>query len=99
MVRSGGGGLALHSLRRVFESLTPNAKDIYLLIVKYQMEAVEEQGFAFYQGFSFKDLYRYQCDITIPPRSEYWKLPPAGNPTGFPKGGNANMYSRKKGVW
>ena len=59
MVRSGGGGLALHSLRRVFESLTPNAKEIYLLIVKYQMEAVEEQGFAFYQGFSFKDLYRY----------------------------------------
>ena len=58
MVRSGGGGLALHSLRRVFESLTPNAKDIYLLIVKYQMEAVDEQGFAFYQGFSFKDLYR-----------------------------------------
>ena len=58
MVRSGGGGLALHSLRRVFESLTPNAKEIYLLIVKYQMEAVEEQGFTFYQGFSFKDLYR-----------------------------------------
>lgn len=58
MVRSGGGGLALHSLRRVFESLTPNAKEIYLLIVKYQMEAVEEQGFSFYQGFSFKDLYR-----------------------------------------
>lgn len=58
MVRSGGGNLALHSLLRVFESLTPNAKEIYLLIVNYQLKAVEEEGFAMYQGLSFKDLYR-----------------------------------------
>lgn len=59
MVRSGGSGLALHSLLRVFESLTPNAKEIYLLIVETQMKAVEEVGLALYQGLSFKDLYRY----------------------------------------
>lgn len=59
MVRSGGSGLALHSLLRVFESLTPNAKEIYLLIVDTQMKAVEEVGLALYQGLSFKDLYRY----------------------------------------
>ena len=37
-----GGALALSSLSRVFESLTPNAKEIYLTIVKYQLEALEE---------------------------------------------------------
>jgi len=58
MVRSGGTKLALHSLMRVFESLTPNAKEIYLLIINEQMKAVEEQGLSFYQGLSFKDLYR-----------------------------------------
>lgn len=58
MVRSGGAGLALHSLMRVFESLTPNAKEIYLLIVNTQMKAVEEVGLSFYSGLSFKDLYR-----------------------------------------
>ena len=34
------GTLALNSLTRVFASLTPNAKGIYLIIVKYQMEGV-----------------------------------------------------------
>ena len=58
MVRAGGAGLALHSLLRVFESLTPNAKEIYLLIVNNQMKAVEEQGLSLYQGLSFRDLYR-----------------------------------------
>ena len=37
-----GGALALSSLSRVFESLTPNAKEIYLTIVKYQLEALDE---------------------------------------------------------
>ena len=60
MVRSSGSGLALNSLLRVFESLTPNAKEIYLLIIKYQMKTVQEVGFSFYQGISFKDLYRYE---------------------------------------
>ena len=67
-----GGALALSSLARVFESLTPNAKEIYLTIVKYQLETLDEakkenkensadksqQGHATYQGLSFKDLYR-----------------------------------------
>ena len=34
------GNLALNSLTRVFASLTPNAKGIYIIIVKYQMESV-----------------------------------------------------------
>ena len=58
MVRSSGSGLALNSLLRVFESLTPNAKEIYMLIIRHQMKAVEEVGLTFYQGISFKDLYR-----------------------------------------
>ena len=67
-----GGALALSSLSRVFASLTPNAKEIYLTIVKYQLETLDEakkennknslndksQGQATYQGLSFKDLYR-----------------------------------------
>ena len=67
-----GGALALSSLSRVFESLTPNAKEIYLSIVKYQLETLDEakkenkenstndksQSQATYQGLSFKDLYR-----------------------------------------
>lgn len=59
MVRSGGSGLALHSLLRVFESLTPNAKEIYQLIIDEQMKVVEEVGLTFYSGLSFRDLYRY----------------------------------------
>merc|ERR1711997_1239431 len=65
-----GGALALSSLSRVFESLTPNAKEIYLTIVKYQLEALDEakkenkenstndksQSQVTYQGLSFKDL-------------------------------------------
>ena len=38
----GSGALALSSLSRVFESLTPNAKEIYITIVKYQLEALDE---------------------------------------------------------
>ena len=71
--QSGGGALALSSLSRVFESLTPNAKEIYLTIVRYQMEALDEMkkerdedsattqtttNVTTYQGLSFKDLYR-----------------------------------------
>ena len=40
--RLGTGALALNSLSRVFESLTPNAKEVYLTIVRYQLEALEE---------------------------------------------------------
>ena len=67
MVRSTGSGLQLNSLLRVFESLTPNAKEIYLLIIRHQMKAVEEVGFTFYQGISFKDLYRYGTILPLYP--------------------------------
>jgi origin recognition complex subunit 2 len=60
------GALALNSLNHVFASLTPNAKEIYLVIARYQVEAlddvqdgkdkdVEESG---YRGIAFNDLYR-----------------------------------------
>ena len=53
--------MALNSLARVFESLTPNAKEIYITIAKYQMNAVkqlESEESTMYQGISFKDLYQ-----------------------------------------
>ena len=63
--RHGGSGnlqqATLNSLARVFESLTPNAKGIYVAIAKYQMSAVKEleaEEGSFYQGISFKDLYQ-----------------------------------------
>ncbi|KAL5275080.1 ORC2 family protein [Megaselia abdita] len=48
------GELALSSMRNVFQSLTQNAKGIYLLIVKYQLKY---NGNPNYQGMIFKDLY------------------------------------------
>lgn len=49
------GHLALSSLRNVFLSLTTNSKNIYLIIVKHQLENGKNQ---YYQGLAFKDLYR-----------------------------------------
>ncbi len=60
MVRSGGGKLALHSLLRVYESLTSNAREIYQRIVQHQIKAIEEHGAALYSGLAFQELYR-QC--------------------------------------
>ena len=71
-----GEELALSSLQRVFESLTPNAKGIYLTIVRYQLKILNNakkenkknltndqfKSEATYQGISFKDLYR-RCRI------------------------------------
>lgn len=52
------GKLALNSLTHVFASLTPNAKGIYLLIINYQIQAIEELGGSQnYQGISFQELY------------------------------------------
>ena len=60
--------MALNSLARVFETLTPNAKAIYVIIAKFQIKAVDDlesaategaaDGSGFYQGISFKDLYQ-----------------------------------------
>ncbi|OXU28269.1 hypothetical protein TSAR_010960 [Trichomalopsis sarcophagae] len=48
------GTLALLSLQNVFASLTKNAKDIYILLVKYQLANSGKD----YVGMAFKDLYR-----------------------------------------
>ncbi|XP_015604152.1 origin recognition complex subunit 2 [Cephus cinctus] len=47
------GSLALSSLRNVFLSLTSNAKSIYILLVKHQLENNSKN----YPGMAFKDLY------------------------------------------
>lgn len=49
------GALALSSLRNVFASLTSNAKAIYIILVKHQIENAKSN---FYPGMAFKDLYR-----------------------------------------
>ncbi|XP_020292113.1 origin recognition complex subunit 2 [Pseudomyrmex gracilis] len=48
------GGFALSSLQNVFLSLTTNARAIYLILVKYQLNN-NSNNFA---GMPFKDLYR-----------------------------------------
>jgi len=50
------GQLALASLGSVWASLTPNAKKIYIIIIKYQIDNMEESDS--YPGFSFMELYR-----------------------------------------
>jgi len=59
------GTLALNSLNHVFASLTPNAKDIYLMIAQYQIDSLHEQEVVdkdneetAYRGIAFNDLYR-----------------------------------------
>jgi len=51
------GGLQLASLSSVWPSLTPNAKKVFLVIVKYQMDNTDT-GLADYSGLSFMELYR-----------------------------------------
>ncbi|XP_063824530.1 origin recognition complex subunit 2 [Ostrinia nubilalis] len=48
------GALQLSSLRSVYQSLTTNAKGIFNIIIKYQLE---NQKLSHYQGLPFKDLY------------------------------------------
>ncbi|XP_046402731.1 origin recognition complex subunit 2 isoform X2 [Ischnura elegans] len=48
------GALALSSLRSVYNSLTSNAKGVFMIILKYQLE---KRGNANYAGISFRDLY------------------------------------------
>ncbi|XP_063990360.1 origin recognition complex subunit 2 [Diachasmimorpha longicaudata] len=49
------GALALSSLHNVFASLTTNAKAIYIILVKHQIENGKSN---LYPGMAFKDLYR-----------------------------------------
>jgi origin recognition complex subunit 2 len=48
------GTQALNSLTHVFVSLTPNAKKIYIIIIKYQLANEDDN----YNGISFMELYR-----------------------------------------
>ncbi|XP_002742449.2 origin recognition complex subunit 2-like [Saccoglossus kowalevskii] len=49
------GVLALSSLTHVMRSLTPNARGIFLLLARYQMEQKDNSS---YIGMSFQDLYQ-----------------------------------------
>jgi len=49
------GALALSSLIHVFKSLTPNAKGVFLLLAKYQLNQKDNPN---YQGLSFGDMYQ-----------------------------------------
>ncbi|KAJ2952308.1 hypothetical protein O0L34_g4592 [Tuta absoluta] len=51
---AGAGALRLASLRSVLLSLTTNAKGIYNIIIRYQLENHKQ---AHYQGLPFKELY------------------------------------------
>lgn len=51
------GALALSSLNSVFKSLIPNAKKVFLLIAKNQLDNAKNQSFS---GISFHDLY-WKC--------------------------------------
>jgi len=57
MVRQ-SGALALSSLSSVWASLTPNAKKIYTIILKYQIENMDSDSTDGYLGFSLMELYR-----------------------------------------
>lgn len=48
------GALELSSMKSVFQSLTSNAKGIYMMLVKYQLKNSSNQN---YQGMVFKELY------------------------------------------
>lgn len=48
------GALELSSMKSVFQSLTTNARGIFVLLVKYQLK---NSGTPNYQGISFKSLY------------------------------------------
>jgi len=50
--------LALSSLASVWASLTPNAKKIYTIILKFQIENMETDSTDGYTGFALMELYR-----------------------------------------
>ncbi|CAL4064891.1 unnamed protein product, partial [Meganyctiphanes norvegica] len=49
------GSLALSSLIHVFKSLTPNAKGIFLLLARYQLDQKDNSN---YRGMAFNDMYQ-----------------------------------------
>ncbi|XP_013391973.1 origin recognition complex subunit 2 [Lingula anatina] len=49
------GALALSSLTNVMQSLTPNAKKIFMIVVQYQLDSQDNPA---YIGISFQDLYQ-----------------------------------------
>lgn len=49
------GSLALSSLIHVFKSLTPNAKGIFLLLARYQLDQKDNSN---YRGMVFNDMYQ-----------------------------------------
>ncbi|KAF6031287.1 ORC2 [Bugula neritina] len=49
------GNLALRSMINVFKSLTPNAKNIFLLLTNYHLEHCADQS---YSGIPFQMLYQ-----------------------------------------
>nr|CAD7428130.1 unnamed protein product [Timema monikensis] len=51
------GAVALASLRNVFQSLTSNARQIFLIVAKYQLNNKSNSS---YTGLPFRDLY-WQC--------------------------------------
>nr|CAD7398672.1 unnamed protein product [Timema poppensis] len=51
------GAVALASLRNVFQSLTSNARQIFLIVAKYQLNNKSNSN---YTGLPFRDLY-WQC--------------------------------------
>lgn len=55
------GGLALASLRSVFQSLTSNAKAIFNIIMSKQLDSLDQK----YPGMAFKDLYRESQDAFL----------------------------------
>ncbi|KAF4518859.1 hypothetical protein B566_EDAN006710 [Ephemera danica] len=55
------GGLALASLRSVFQSLTSNAKAIFNIIMSKQLDSTDQK----YPGMAFKDLYRESQDAFL----------------------------------
>ncbi|XP_068227017.1 origin recognition complex subunit 2 [Palaemon carinicauda] len=55
------GALALSSLIHVFKSLTPNAKGIFLMLARYQLDQKDNSNYA---GLSFSDMYQ-RCRETF----------------------------------
>lgn len=49
------GTLALSSLIHVFKSLTPNAKGIFLLLARFQLDQKDNSN---YRGLAFNDMYQ-----------------------------------------
>ena len=95
------GTQALNSLTHVFVSLTPNAKKIYIIIIKYQLANEDDN----YNGISFMELYRKcRSEFLVPSdlalRTPTWptfRRPPrhgvAARPSRRPRSGSNESIS------